>query len=153
MNMYENGDYVICRSGGVWRVAGTDGDTVRLVSHGSGAITLETGGDDEIVRKIASKETILEVIERIPFIRSLQAPNHKARLRLYDQSMAKYDEIEWIKVIKTIYLRQKIMMSLKSPELEYSEKAKDYFHAEVSILLEMPVGDVEDYISDAVSKN
>ena len=151
--MYENGDYVICRSGGVWRVTETGGDKIRIERHESGAVNILPETDGEIVRKISSKETILDAIERIPFIRSLQAPNDKTRRKLYDQSMSKHDEIEWIKVIKTIYLRQNIMSNLKPSELSYGEKAKGYLHGEISVLLEMPLDEVESYIASTFSKN
>jgi CarD family transcriptional regulator len=153
MAMFETGDYVICRSGGVWRVSALDGDQVRLIEHGSGTANILPNGNEEIVRKIASKETILDAIERIAFVRTIQAPTDRARRKLYDEAMSKYDEIEWVKVIKTVFLRQKIMGSLKPSELEYLERAKRFFHAEISILLGMPVEDVEDYVSSAISSN
>jgi CarD family transcriptional regulator len=150
--MYETGDYVICKNGGVWCVSGIEADKIRLVEHEKGAVIPLSANDEEIVRRIVSKETILEVIERIGFIRTIDAPNEKVRKKLYDEAMAKYDEVEWAKIIKTVYLRQKGKRLLPF-EPAYSEKAKDYLHGEISILLEIPVNEVEDYISRAIGKN
>lgn len=150
--MYETGDYVICRNGGVWRVSSIDADKICLVEHERGIVSLLSANDETLVRKIVSKEAILEVIERIGFIRTIQASNEKMRKKLYDGAMAKYDEVEWVKVIKTIYLRQKGKCLLPF-EPAYSEKAKSYLHGEISILLEIPVNEVEDYIFYAIAKN
>ncbi|MDR1621701.1 MAG: CarD family transcriptional regulator [Synergistaceae bacterium] len=150
--MYETGDYVICRNGGVWRVSGINADKICLVEHERGTVNLLPANDDELVRKIVSKETILEIVERIGFIRTIQASNEKVRRKLYDEAMAKYDEVEWAKVIKTVYLRQKGKRLLPF-EPAYSEKAKSYLHGEISILLEVPVNEVEDYIFYAIAKN
>jgi CarD family transcriptional regulator len=151
--MYETGDYVICRRGGVWRVIAIENDNISLAEREIGTVIVLSRNDEEIVRKISSKETVMEAIERIPFIRSIKAANAKTRTKLYDEAMSKYDEIEWVKVIKTVYLRKKIMMTLKHPELEYGDRAKGYLHGEISVLLEMPMAQVEDYIASVVSKN
>jgi CarD family transcriptional regulator len=152
MMMIEVGDYVICKSGGVWSIAGISNGKIHLVGHESGAMKVLPVINEEIVRKIVPKETILEVIDRVGFIRTIQASNDKTRKELYDKAMAKYDEIEWIKVIKTVYLRQKAKR-LMSSELAYSEKARGYLHGEISVLLEIPLDEVEDYIFYAISKN
>jgi CarD family transcriptional regulator len=153
MVMYETCDYVICRKGGVWRISGIENDHISLFEHEIGTVNVVTKDDNDIVRKISSIETVQEAIERIPFIRSIQAPNAKTRMKLYDEAMSKYDEVEWIKVIKTVYLRQKIMMTLKHSELSYIERAKGYFHGEVSVLMGMPMLEVENYIASIVSQN
>ena len=66
--------------------------------------------------------------------------------------MAEYDEISWIRIIKTIYIREKDHRLIPL-ELEYSKQAKEYFHSEVSILLNIDYKDVEKYISDKVSND
>ncbi|MDR0651811.1 MAG: hypothetical protein LBG12_00750 [Synergistaceae bacterium] len=147
--MYEPGDHVICRSGGVWRVSKKEYDKIHLIEHESGVEKKLPADSTEIVRKIALKETILEAIERVAYIRTIQAPNNKARIMLYDEAMSKYDEIEWIKIIKTVYLRQK-EKRLIPEEIAYAEKAKGYFHGEVSVLLEMPMQEVEKYIASVI---
>ncbi len=152
MAMYEVGDYIICRNGGVWRISQTDSNGYTIVEHESGMIKTISADSDEIVRKIVSKETILEAVDRVGYIRTIQAPSDKTRKEFYDEALAKYDEIDWIKVIKTIYLRQK-EKKLMPYEVTYYEKARGYLHSEISVLLEMPVNKVEDYIAAAVSND
>ena len=82
----------------------------------------------------------------------MKAPNDKTRKEVYDSVMTEYDEISWISIIKTIYIREKDHR-LMFKEIEYSNKAKEYFHSEVSILLNIDYKDVEKYISDKVSND
>jgi CarD family transcriptional regulator len=150
--MYEIGDYVICRSGGVGRVTGRLDGALRLILHGGedGAVKEVAEDDGEIVRKIMSREAILEVIDRIGFVRTIQAPNDKVRHEFYQEAMAQYDELEWVKVIKTAYMRQQ-ERRLTPTETACSEKAKGYLHGEISVLLDMPADEVGDYIAAAVA--
>lgn len=62
---------------------------------------------DGFIREVSTKEELLELIERMPYIQTIQAPNGKVRKELYELSMKKYDDVEWVKVIKSVYLRMK----------------------------------------------
>jgi CarD family transcriptional regulator len=151
MAIYKQGDYVICSSGGVWRVDSADESGIRLSEHISGNTrTVPISGND-IVRAVASEEKILDAIDRICFIRTVQAANDKVRKEFYEEAMAKYDEIEWVKVIKSVYLRKQGGRLFRG-EAEYAERAKSYFHGGISAVLGIPAGEVEAYISAAVSK-
>ncbi|MDR0924274.1 MAG: hypothetical protein LBN31_07985 [Hungatella sp.] len=149
--MYETGDYVICRNGGVWRVEEHNGGQIHLMEHGSKAVKTISKDCDEIVRRIITKEELEEVIDRIGFIRTIQAPNDKIRNEFFREAMAKYEEVEWVKVIKTVYLRQQ-EKRISPVEMAYEEKARNFFYNEISVLLEIPFDAVEDYIVSSVSK-
>jgi CarD family transcriptional regulator len=157
--MYETGDYVICRNGGVWKIIGIRADaqagqamySLSAYEARENEMTVQEGGD-EIVRKIADKDVIADAIDRIPFIRTIQAPNEKAQCELYKEAMSKYDEIEWIKVIKSVYLRRQ-QKGFKAQEAEYAARAERYLHSEVSILFDIPIAGVGDFISESVAKN
>jgi hypothetical protein len=56
--MYETGDCVICRRGGVWRVCAIEGDNIKIAECETGAVDVLPIGGEEIVRKISSKETV-----------------------------------------------------------------------------------------------
>jgi hypothetical protein len=148
--VYEKGDYVICASGGVWRVIDTGSDKIHLGAHESGEEMILAAENAEIIRKIVSKQEILDVIGRVGYIRTIQAPNEKFRRVLYEDAMAKYDELEWVKVIKSVYLRRQDGR-LMSGESEYGEKAKTYLHSEISVLLGIPTDKVEKHIASVVS--
>ena len=90
--------YTSHREGGIW-FKPNEG-RFQCVSDG----TLAELKASDIVRKICSKDKIIEMIDRVGFITVIQAPNEKVRKEFYQQAMDKYDELEWIRVIKTAYL-------------------------------------------------
>ena len=148
--VYKKVDYVICVRGGIWHVTDTGGDKIHLSAHESGEEIVLPAQNTEIVRKIVSKQEILDVIDRVAYIRTIQAPNEKFRRELYEDAMAKHDELEWVKVIKSVYLRKQDGRLIPG-ELEYSHKAKNYLHGEISVLLGIPMDEVEKHIASAVS--
>ena len=150
--MYKRGDYVVCKNGGVWNIVEETLDSLKLKEYINGLEKTIPINNNEIVRSICFKEVIEEAIDRVGFIQTLKAPNDKIRKEVYDAAMEEYDEISWISIIKTIYIREKDHKLMQN-ELEYSKKAKEYFHSEVSILLNIDYKHVEKYISDKVSSD
>lgn len=69
------------------------------------AVTEKTDAMEGIIREVSTKEELSELMERMPYIQTIQAPNGKVRKELYELSMKKYDDVEWVKVIKSVYLR------------------------------------------------
>ncbi|WP_461246824.1 hypothetical protein [Treponema sp. R6D11] len=96
--MYQKGDCVICRSGGVWRVLDADSDSVRLIKHESDNKKAIVINCNEIVRKISTKDVIDDVVSRMSFISTISATSDKERKKLYDKAMAKFDAIEWSRI-------------------------------------------------------
>lgn len=148
--MFNIGEYVICSKGGVWKVMDIVEDKYHLQKHESDdRIIVPIAEPGEIVRGISSKEKILDVIDRVGFITTIKAPNDKIRKELYEDALKEFDEVEWIKVIKSSYLRKQDGRLMQG-ETEYAEIAKSYLHGEISVVLGMPVNEVEGYISSAV---
>ncbi|AEY67882.1 hypothetical protein Clo1100_3767 [Clostridium sp. BNL1100] len=149
--MFNVGEYVLCVRGGVWKVIDVNGNEYHLQKHESEEIiTIPVSDTKEIVRGVSSKEKILDVIKRVGFITTIKAPNDKIRKEFYEDALNEFDEIEWVKVIKSVYLRQQDGRLMEG-ELEHADKAKNYFHGEISVVLGIPMGEVEGYISSAVS--
>ena len=143
---------MICASGGVWRVADAGNEQIVLAAHEDSAVKTLPVENNEIIRMIVSKQVILEVIERVAYVPTIQAPNDKYRRSLYTDAMAKYDEIEWLKVIKSVYLRKQDGR-LMPGEDDFSERAKTYLHGEISVLLGIPMDAVEKHIASAVAND
>lgn len=151
--MFDVGEYVLCLQGGIWKVINVNGIEYHLQQHGSKeSITVPVTDTREIVRGLSSKEKILEIIERVGFFTTIKAPNDKIRKELYADALNEFDEVNWVKVIKSVYLRQQDGRLMEG-ELEYADKAKNYFHGEISVVLGIPMGEVEGYISSAVSND
>lgn len=105
-----------------------------------------------IIREVSTKEELLELLERMPYIQTIQAPNGKIRKELYELSMKKYDDVEWVKVIKSVYLR---MDDRRYEDFEpsYMEKAKQFLYGEIAVRFEIPYEEVEQFVNDTIKKH
>lgn len=139
-------DAVVHREHGIW--VKNELGSFQCVSDGSIA---ELDRED-IIRRTCTKDEMLDFIDRVGFITTIQAPNEKIRKEFYQQAMEKYNELEWIKVIKSAYLHGKDQR-LQTYEEEYGKRASDYFHGEAAYLLDIPFAFVEAYITDKVTSD
>lgn len=158
--MYAAGDYIILEKDGIWQVSELETDTKSgevlhyiLKSPKEPDNTKNIKADSKmLLRKVISKDDLTDILSRIPYIRTIQAPNNKIREELYETAMAAYDELEWIRVIKTAYLRKEEGKQMLFEE-KYSRQAKNYFHLEISVIMDIPFDKVEDYIASAIADN
>ena len=118
----------------------------------SKGITKKHEAIDGIVREISTREELEELIERMPYIQTIQAPNGKARKELYQLAMNEYDDVNWVKVIKSVYLR---MADHRYDEFEpnYMERAKNFLYKEIAIRFNLPFGEVENFVNDTIKKH
>jgi len=115
-------------------------------------IAEKTDAIDGIIREVSTKEELSELIERMPYIQTIQAPNGKVRKELYELSMKKYDDVEWVKVIKSVYLR---MEDRRYEDFEpgYMEKAKEFLYGEIAVRFELPADEVEQFVNETIRKH
>lgn len=139
-------DAIVHREHGIW--VKNDQGSFQCISDG----TLAELNSEDIVRKVCTKDEILEMIDRVGFITTIQAPNEKVRKEFYQQAMNKYDELEWVRVIKSAYLHSRDQR-LQSYEEEYAKQASEYFHGEAAYWLKIPFSEVEAYIGDRVTSD
>ena len=118
----------------------------------SKGITKKHEAIDGFVREISTREELEELIERMPYIQTIQAPNGKARKELYQLAMNEYDDVNWVKVIKSVYLR---MADHRYDEFEpnYMEMAKNFLYKEIAIRFNLPFGEVENFVNDTIKKH
>ena len=116
------------------------------------AVAEKTDAMAGIIREVSTKEELSELMERMPYIQTLQAPNGKVRRELYELSMKKYDDVEWVKVIKSVYLR---MEDRRYEDFEpgYMEKAKQFLYGEIAVRFEIPYEEVEQFVNDTIKKH
>ena len=107
---------------------------------------------DGFIREISTREELEELMERMPYIQTIQAPNSKTRKELYQLAMSEYDDVEWVKVIKSVYLR---MEDKRYDEFEpgYIEKAKSFLYGEIAIRYHLPFEKVEDFVNSNIEKH
>lgn len=116
------------------------------------AVAEKTEAMEGIIREVSTKEELFELMERMPYIQTIQAPNGKVRKELYELSMKQYDDVEWVKVIKSVYLR---MEDRRYEDFEpgYMEKAKQFLYREIAVRFEIPYEEVEQFVNDTIKKH
>lgn len=96
-----------------------------------------------------TREEALELVERMPYIRTIMVANDKLRLELYQGALASNDPVEWIKVIKTNYIRQNDKTARRYPdeaEMESAGRARELLYGQLSEALGIPVRDLDGFI-------
>ena len=103
------------------------------------------------------REEALELIERLPYIRTLQAPNDRTLEGLCRDALAKEEPLEWVKVIKTCYVREhdtsKARRPLTPALAELGQQANDRFRQVIAAGLTLPLASVDDYIDQHLREN
>ncbi len=107
---------------------------------------------NEFIRFISSREELSELIERMPYITTINAPNKKSRRELYDMAMEKYDDVEWVRIIKSVYHRMQDH-KYEEFETEYLTRAKGFLYGEISRQFGIELKDVENFVCISVKKS
>ena len=117
-------------------------------------IYVPVNSDQIFMRRLLSRAEAEALLERIPFVRTIEEPNAKLLRAKYAEAMRTHDPLEWVRVIKTVYLRANKQtekpIRLSETERSFSESAKRFLHAELALALELPEQNMEQYITDYV---
>ena len=126
-----------------------------VISKGS-IIYIPVENENKGLRRIISKEEALMLIDDILNIDTIQITNNKFRDAQYKETMKKYNCRSWITLIKTLNLekKRKLLEGKKfgSTETRYLHDAEEYLYSELSVPLEIPKEEVEDFISNRLHK-
>ncbi len=166
--MFEKGDYIIYGTSGVCRIE--DITTMNMTSvprdklfyvlspssQRGGRIFTPVDNQKTLMRRILSKEEALRLIDEIPSIEELWITNEKMREEKYKECMRSGDCREWIKIIKTLYLRKQERNAqgkkITATDEKYLRMAEDYLYSELEIPLEIPKANMEAYISQQIEQ-
>ena len=93
----------------------------------------------------------LELIERLPYIRTLKAPNDRTLEALFREALAKDDYLGWVQIIKTCYIRQHDTAKNSrplSPELaQLGQEANARFQQVLAEALSIAPAEVDGFIN------
>lgn len=107
-----------------------------------------------IMRRILTKQETQELITRIPLIDILWIDDERRREEQYKKALRSYSCDEWIRIIKTLYLRNRARILKKKPvnilDDRYLHLAEDMLFDELAISLEMSREKIENYITEQV---
>lgn len=166
--MFDVGDYIIYGCSGVCKVEnigpveinGVSKDkmyyTLAPVYNKGSKVYTPTDNEKVIMRPILSSEEAITLIDHIQEIGTLQVVDEKRGEEVYKEALQKNDCREWIKIIKTIYLRKQAKINqgkkLTACEERYFHLAEDCLYEELAIPLEIKKDEVEEFIIERVNK-
>lgn len=164
--MFKVNDYIICGGNGVCEVLDigipsiSTGDEkrqyykLRPIYENGSTVYSPVNNDKVVMRKIISKEEANELINSIPSIETLRFDDEKLYQGKYKEVMHKYDCKEWIKIIKTSYLRREERFAegkkSTSTDDKYLKMAEEYLFGELAISLNINKEEVKDFIAKQI---
>lgn len=164
--MFQVDDYIVYGGNGVCKVldigiptiSGIDKNrqyyTLQPIYQNGSTIYAPVDNEKVVIRKTISKEEANELINNIPSIVILWVEDDKMREEKYKEAMRKYDCKEWIKIIKTLYLRKARRFAegkkITAIDDRYLKKAEEYLFCELAIPLNISKEQVEHFIEQQV---
>lgn len=162
--MFNVGDYIIYGSSGVCQVTSigklsiSDDDKLyyTLVPVYSKASTVYTPIDNEkvVMRSVITKEEAEKLVDEINMIETIWVDDEKKREETYKKALRTNECTEWVKIIRTSYLRIQDRKSngkkVISSDEKYLKAAEEYLYGELSIALGMDKEKVHQYIAEKV---
>ncbi len=107
-------------------------------------------------REVSSKEYMLDIVDRIEDIETVWIDDDKKREQIYKTALGSSDCVEWIKIIKTLYVRkeQRVADGKKATAIDdrYLHMAEEQLYGEMAIALEMNKDDMQNFITQRVEE-
>jgi len=166
--MFEIGTCIICGQHGVCRVEAIgplklyDSSMERNYYtlsplYSKGGVTYVPADTDKIVmRKVISKEEAEKLIEEIEEMEELGIENEKRRDEVFKRALRTCDNKEWVKIIKTLYLRRQVRIAqgkkVTASDERYLKAAEDSLYGELAVALGMQKNEVGKYILKRITE-
>ena len=164
--MFKKGEYIVYGTSGVCQVEdittmdmrGVPADRLFYVlapsSQKGGKIFTPVDNEKTSMRRVITRDEASRLIDEIPKIEELWISNEKLREAQYKECMRSCDCKEWIKIIKTLYLRKRARSAqgkkITSTDEKYLRMAEEYLYSELEIPLGIPKEKVEEYITGRI---
>jgi len=166
--VFQKGEYVVSGNKGVCVVddittldiSGVDKEReyyiLKPVYMAGSTVYVPVDTADNSMRRVLSREEADKLISEIPEIPLISISNDKLLEQEYRGCMKTNDCAEWIRIIKTIYLRKQKRIEagrkVTAVDAKYFRLAEDNLYGELAISLQMPRGEIEDYITREIDK-
>lgn len=166
--MFKKGECVICGGKGVCSIEdvttlnmpGVDKDRkyyiLKPLYIAASTVYIPVDTADDSLRSVLSREDAEELINKIPQILPITITNEKMLEQEYRACMRTNVCEEWIKIIKTIYLRKRKRIEagrkVTAVDAKYFKQAEDNLYGELAVALEMSRDGVESYITGEMDK-
>ncbi len=167
--MFEIGEYIIYGNTGVCKV----GEVTKMKAPGTKddklyyslepvydkGCRLFTPVDNEKVkmRPVLTREEADALIEQIQEIDTLWVKDEKNREQIYKEAIRTCSCVEWVRIIKTLYIRKESRLAagkkVTSSDAKYLHMAEDSLYGELSVVMGIPRDEMESYISRRVKES
>jgi len=167
--MFEIGEYIIYGNTGVCKV----GEVTKMKAPGTKddklyyslepvydkGCRLFTPVDNEKVkmRPVLTREEADALIEQIQEIDTLWVKDEKNREQIYKEAIRTCSCVEWVRIIKTLYIRKESRLAagkkVTSNDAKYLHMAEDSLYGELSVVMGIPRDEMESYISRRVKES
>jgi len=99
----------------------------------------------------------LELIDRMPFVTTIKAHDDKTIIGFYKEALSGTDPLDWIRVVKSYYLRTHGQsgrkMTVSKQEAQYGDSVKKLLEAELAKALNIPLEEVEGFIKTYLAEH
>lgn len=117
----------------------------------SGSVIYTPTDNEQVpMRPLMTKEQAEGLIGRMSELEPLEIPTEKMRRDLYRQAMHSCDPEQYVRLIKTVYHRRMDMMQqhkrLSETDSDFERNAKLSLYHELSVVLNVQYGEVEQYL-------
>ena len=119
-------------------------------------VYMPVDNDKVVMRRIMNRDEAEELIDNITEIETVWVKEEKGREQMYKDAIRTYDCQSLVQIIKTLYMRRQSRIKegkkVLSSDEQYLRKAEALLYSEMSVALNIPKEEVQEYISDAVKR-
>lgn len=164
--MFKVGEYVVCGNKGVCVVedittldiSGVDKERKYYIlkpKYQSGStVYVPVDAPRDSIRQVMKREEAQKLIEAIPDIPLLTITNDKLTEQIYRQCLKSGSCEEYVKIIKTVYLRKQKRLQagrkVTAVDAKYSHMAEESLYGEMAVALDISRDAVEAYIAEEI---
>lgn len=165
--MFAIGEYVVCGNKGVCAVekitkldiSGVDKERdyyiLKPLYLAGSTVYVPVDSPKESMRRVLTREEAEKLIEKIPQIPLIDITNEKLSEQTYRECMKTSSCEEWVRIIKTIYLRKQKRLQagrkVTAVDAKYFHMAEESLYGELAVALDMSRDDVEEYITGEIN--
>ncbi len=108
------------------------------------------------MRPVLTRQEADELIGQIKEIDLLWVSDEKNREQVYKDAIRTCNCVEWIRIIKTLYIRRQSRLAagkkVTSSDAKYLHLAEESLYGELSVVMGIPKDEVEEYIAKRVEE-
>lgn len=166
--MFEIGEHVVCGNKGVCviedittlNISGVDKERkyyiLKPIYQSGSTVYVPVDSSKESMRRVLSLEEARKLIEVIPELPLIDISNDKLTEQTYKECMRENRCEEWVRIIKTIYLRKQKRMQagrkITAVDAKYFHLAEENLYGELAVALGLSREDVEEFITGEIER-